>query len=235
MSGEAGALAFVLVASWLMAKIERRSLAEYGLPWARAFCLRFWQGFLIGFASITLLLAGMWALGALHFGTVVLHGIDPWKYAILWAFSFLAVAFFEEFFFRGYVLFTLTTVIGFWPSAVLCSVVFGYVHHSNPHENGMGATTAGLVGLVFCLLLRRAGDLWMPIGFHAAWDWGETYFYGVPDSGQLLPGHLFSTNFTGPSWLTGGTVGPEGSWLCILLLICLWFIFAACLRGQRSG
>ncbi len=124
-----------------------------------------------------------------------------WKYAALWVLAFLAVAFFEEFFFRGYVLFTLTTAIGFWPSAILCSIVFGYVHHSNPHETWLGAITAGLVGMVFCLLLRRTGDLWMSIGFHAAWDWGETYFYGVPDSGASLPGHLFNAKFTGPAWL----------------------------------
>jgi membrane protease YdiL (CAAX protease family) len=233
ISGEAGAFALVLAASWLMAKIENRSLADYGLPWPRAFGLRFWYGFLIGFSSITLLLIGMWVLGAMHFGTVMLHGSELWKSAALWALAFLAVAFFEEFFFRGYVLFTLTTAIGFWPSAILCSIVFGYVHRSNPHETWLGAITAGLVGLVFCLLLRRTGDLWMPIGFHASWDWGETYFYGVPDSGQLLPGHLFSANFTGPAWLTGGTVGPEGSWLCILLLICLWFVFAAWLRETK--
>jgi len=233
ISGEAGAFALVFVASWLMAKVENRSLADYGLPWARAFGLRFWQGLSVGFAAITTLLVGISALGAMHFGPIVLHGTALWKYAVLWALAFLAVAFFEEFFFRGYMLFTLTTAIGFWPSAILCSIVFGYVHHSNPHENWMGAITAGLVGLVFCLLLRRTGNLWMPIGFHAAWDWGETYFYGVPDSGQLLPGHLFSANFTGPTWITGGSVGPEGSWLCILLLVCLWFIFAAWLREAR--
>jgi membrane protease YdiL (CAAX protease family) len=233
ISGEGGAFALVFVASWLMAKIENRSLADYGLPWARAFGLRFWQGLLVGFAAITTLLVGISALGAMHLGPIVLHGIELWKYAVLWAVAFLTVAFFEEFFFRGYMLFTLTTAIGFWPSAILCSIVFGYVHHSNPHENWMGAITAGLVGLVFCLLLRRTGNLWMPIGFHAAWDWGETYFYGVPDSGQLLPGHLFSANFNGPAWLTGGIVGPEGSWLCILLLLCLWFVFGAWLREAR--
>ena len=233
ISGEVGAFGLVFVASWVMAKIENRSLTDYGLPWLRALGGRFWQGVLIGFAAITLLLIGIWALGALHFGPVMLHGIELWKYAGLWAAAFLAVAFFEEFFFRGYMLFTLTTAIGFWPAAILCSIVFGYVHHSNPHENWMGAVAAGLVGLVFCLLLRRTGNLWMPIGFHAAWDWGETYFYGVPDSGASLPGHLFNANFTGPAWLTGGTVGPEGSWLCILLLLCLWFIFAAWLGEAK--
>ena len=200
---------------------------------------RVWLSLLAGFANwfrrrSRLLLVGYLGFGrSCISGPSMLHGIELWKYAVLWGLAFLAVAFFEEFFFRGYMLFTLTTALGFWPSAILCSMAFGYVHHSNPHETWLGAITAGLVGLVFCLLLRRTGNLWMPIGFHASWDWGETYFYGVPDSGQLPPGHLLSANFNGPAWLTGGTVGPEGSWLCILLLVCLWFIFAAWLRESR--
>jgi len=51
----------------------------------------------------------------------------------------------------------------------------------------------------------------MPIGFHAAWNWGETFFYGVPESGFPPKGHLFNPTFAGPVWLTGGSAGPEGS------------------------
>ena len=73
----------------------------------------------------------------------------------------------------------------------------------------------------------------MPIGFHAAWDWGETFFYGVPDSGEVAPGHLFSASLTGPNWLSGGSVGPEASWLCLLLIVCLFLVFAVGAREVR--
>ena len=40
-----GGLASTLIlAAWIMGRIEGRSLADYGLPWRRAFCLQFWQG-----------------------------------------------------------------------------------------------------------------------------------------------------------------------------------------------
>jgi membrane protease YdiL (CAAX protease family) len=233
LRGEGGAFALVLIAIWIVAKIENRTIGDYGLPWQRAFCGQFWQGLLIGFASITALLGSMWAAGVFHFGSIALRGVELWKYAALWGLAFLFVALFEEIFFRGYALFTLTTGIGFWPAAILCSVVFGYVHHSNQGETWVGAFAAGVVGLVFCILLRRTGDLWMPIGFHMSWDWGETYFYGVPDSGQVATGHLLNATFTGPQWLTGGTVGPEGSWLCILVLVLLGLIFAVWLPDVK--
>jgi membrane protease YdiL (CAAX protease family) len=233
MIGEASLFAVVLVASWVMSKIEGRKIADYGLPLRRAFGRQFWEGIAFGFASITALLLALRAMGVVHFGAIELRGAEVWKYAFLWAFTLLFVAFFEEFAFRGYVLFTLTAGIGFWPAAIVSSMLFGYVHHGNSGETWLGAFSAALVGLMLCLLLRRTGNLWMPIGFHTAWDWGETYFYGTPDSGLRAPGHLFNTSFSGPNWLTGGTVGPEASWLCLLLVVLLWYIFAARLPEVR--
>ena len=234
MFSEASLFAGVLVASWVMSKIERRKIADYGLPFERAFGRQFWEGVAIGFGSITALLVVLRAIGVVHFGAIGLRGAEVWKYAFLWSFALLFVAFFEEFAFRGYVLFTLSGGIGFWPAAIVSSMLFGYVHHGNSGETWLGAFSAALVGLLLCLLLRRTGNLWMPIGFHTAWDWGETYFYGTPDSGLRAPGHLFNTSFSGPNWLTGGTVGPEASWLCLLLVVLLWYIFAMRLREVRS-
>jgi uncharacterized protein len=80
-------------------------------------------------------------------------------------------------------------------------------------------------GLLFCLFLRRTGNLWWAVGFHAGWDWGQTFFYGVRDSG-IAPYHsLLNSTFSGPRWLTGGTVGPEASIFTpiVLLIAAIWF------------
>jgi hypothetical protein len=84
---------------------------------------------------------------------------------------------------------------------------------------------AGFIGFFFCLTLRRTGNLWFAVGFHAAWDWGETFLYSVPDSGMVSPGHLLSSSLRGPDWLSGGSVGPEGSVLCfvVVALVCVAF------------
>lgn len=226
--GEGISFAVVLAISWMMARIEGRRIADYGLPANQAFRGKFWVGAVIGFTSISALLGAIRLLGGFHLGPLVLHGTEAAKYAGLWGFAFLMVALLEEFFFRGYALFTATTGITFWPAAILSCCAFGYVHHGNSGENWLGAFNAGATGFLFCLILRRTGSLWLPIGFHAAWDWGETYFYGVPDSGLVAPGHLFNPSFSGPTWLTGGSVGPEGSWLCLALLAILCVIFATC-------
>jgi membrane protease YdiL (CAAX protease family) len=222
-----------IFASWVMGHLENRTIGDYGLPWRRMWGAEFWKGAALGFASITSLLLSMRLAGVFHFEKIALHGVEVWKWAIIYVLVFMLVALREEFRYRGYALFTLSTGIGFWPAAILSAAFFGYSHHGNSGEDWIGLFNAGLFGLLACLLLRRTGNLWMPIGFHMAFDWGETFFYGVPDSGEVLPGHLLNTHSAGLAWLSGGSVGPEGSLLCTLLMVVVWFTCSVCLSGAK--
>ena len=230
--GEAITFGSYLFAAWVMSRIEARRMGDYGLGLVRAFGGQFWLSALVGFAAISVLLGALKIAGVFQLGQPALHGVVAWEDAGLWALAFLFVGFSEEGVSRGYMLFTLTTGIGFWPAAIATSVAFGMLHWGNTGESYVGMMTAGGIGFFFCILLRKTGTLWPAIGFHAAWDWGETYFYGVPDSGLSAPGHLFSARFAGPAWLTGGTVGPEGSWFCVVLVLVLC-IAGAFLPGAK--
>jgi uncharacterized protein len=206
-------------------RIERRPWGSYGLPARVAFRKLFWFGTLWGFAGVTVLMVSLHELHTFSFGHVVQHGLRMVKFAVFWAVMFLAVGFFEEFFFRGYSQFTLARGIGFWPSAIVLSCAFGFVHLGNDGEQWPGVLAAAAIGFFFCLTLRRTGNLWFAVGFHAAWDWGESFFYSVPDSGMVSPGHLLSSSLRGPEWLSGGSVGPEGSVLCFVVIALAWVSF----------
>lgn len=219
-----------LCASSIMARVEARTVADYGLPWKKMLGRQFWRGAAAAFLCLSGFLIGSRIAKVFRFGDIALHGGEIWKWGALYAFGFIIVALEEEFHYRGYALYTLTQGIGFWPAAALLSATFGYSHLGNPGESWLGLINASAGGLFFCLLLRRSGDLWMPIGFHASWDWAQSYFFGVPDSGRSLPGHLFDGSFLGPRWLTGGTVGPEGSVLLTLLLVIFWLCVSVWLR-----
>ncbi len=225
MYGEAALMLGALLPAFLMAYIEGRSLDDYGLPHRQAFGKLFWVGAVWGLAAITILLVAMHAVHVVSFGHLALHGLKIVKFAAFWAVFFLLVGVFEEFLLRGYLLFTMAQRAGFWPSAALLSCAFGAIHLNNAGEGLVGALGAAAIGFFFCLTLHRTGNLWFAVGFHASWDWGETYLYAVPNSGTNAPGHLLSSSFTGSPWLTGGTVGPEGSVLCFVLLVILWGLF----------
>ena len=168
---------------------------------------------------LSVLMGLMAASRAFSFGGRALTGGDAIRYGLLYLAGFILVAFFEEFSFRGYMQATLASGMGFWPAAVLLAVMFGALHLGNKGEAKFGAMMAGAFGLLAAFTLWRTGNLWFAIGMHGAWDWGESFFYGVPDSGVVLKGHLMNASFHGPVWLTGGTVGPEGSVLVAAVLV----------------
>jgi len=201
----------VFAAAAIMGMLEARPFGGYGLPRRGAFGARFWQGASWGIAMIAAIIFLIRAFRGFSFGELALRGPALWSYAALWGVAFVFVGLFEEFLFRGYAQFTLATGIGFWPAATALSAGFGAVHLFNPGEGKVGALSVFVIGMFFCLTLRRTGNLWFAVGLHAAFDWGETFLFSAPDSGLVAPGHLLNSSFQGSVWLSGGTVGPEGS------------------------
>ncbi len=223
-----------LLAAYVLARLEGGRFGEYGMPWSRAFTKNFWLGAVWGILAISAMmflidLSGGYSLGAIDLPRVALV-----RYALEWAGVFLLVGMYEEFFFRGYLQFTLTSGMSFWPAAILLSAIFGAVHLRNPGEGPIGALSVFVTGMFLAFTLRRTGSLWFAIGFHAAWDYGETYIYSVPDSGIVMPGHLLASTFHGPAWLTGGTVGPEGSTFDFVVMALLFLIFDRVYRAHKA-
>lgn len=225
----------VMLAAAVMARLERRRFGDYGLPRHEIFGKNFWVGAIWGIGGITCLLLTLRISHAFYFGPLALHGARILKFGAFWGAFFLLVALFEEFLFRGYTQFTLTQGIGFWPSAGLLSVSFGAIHLGNQGEVWVGVLAAGVIGFFLAFTLRRTGSLWFALGFHAFWDWGESYLYSTPDSGLILPGHLLRSSFHGPRWLTGGSVGPEGSVLLFVIIGLTWVAFDRVYPDARYG
>ena len=226
LAAELRVMLAAVLPGFVMARIEGRPFGDFGLPAKRAFRRDFWMGAIWGIASLTVLIFALAAFGAFSFGSLSLHGARIFKFAFAYALFFLIVAFFEDFLTRGYSLWILSRGMRFWPAAALLSVLFGAMHRINPGEENIGIAAVVAIGFFFCLTVRRTGTLWFAVGFHMAWDWGETYFYSVPDSGTVSRGHLLNSSFHGPDWLTGGSVGPEGSVLLFILIAALWILFS---------
>jgi uncharacterized protein len=223
------AISFFLVfgCALIMARFERRPASVYGLPLSGAFGKNFWLGMFFGLAEISALMALIAAFGGYSFGNLALSHAGILRWGLFHLLLFTLVGFFEEFAFRGYLQFTLGDGIGFWAAGLFLSALFGAAHLSNPGEGWIGAASVVLVGLLFLFTLRRTGNLWYAVGLHASFDWGETFLFSVPNSGTVLEGHLSNALLHGPKWLTGASVGPEGSVFCFLtmglqFLVVLW-------------
>jgi hypothetical protein len=208
----------VAIATVVMALLERRSVLFYGYQ-GSARTVRFVSGIAWGFVAISAVVLVLRHLGYLSLDGRTMGGAPALKYAALWSVVFLCVALCEETMFRGYAQFTVTRGIGFWWGALIFAAVFGFIHSSNSGESPVGLFGAGAVGLIFCLSLWYTGSLWWAVGFHAAWDWGQSYFYGTADSGLIARGHLYREHAVGPALWSGGATGPEGSVIVLPLLV----------------
>ena len=215
---EFGALLAVAAATLMMALIEKRPLLSYGYADNHKL-IRLVTGGVFGFLCLSALVGVLWKAKLLALDGVSLSGLLAWKYAVAWGFVFLLVGFFEESLLRGYAQQALSRGIGFWWAALVLSSVFALGHLSNGGESVLGIVEVGLAGLIFCLSLWYTKSLWWAVGFHAGWDWGQSYFYGTPDSGLVIKGHLLASHPAGSPLWSGGTVGPEGSPLIVPLVI----------------
>jgi membrane protease YdiL (CAAX protease family) len=201
----------VLTATLLISFAKGTSVATFGLPIQEIFGRKFWVGASWGFLMLSGTIGLMAATGSYRLGNVALSSMEIVKYGSLWAITFLLVGLAEELAFRGYLQYALTLRMGFWQASIVTSLFFAFAHRNNPGETWMGLANIVLIGIFACLALRRTGSLWFSIGWHMAFDWGESFFYSVSDSGALLGKHLFNPSVAGDRWLAGGTVGPEAS------------------------
>jgi len=223
----------VLIPTVIMSGLERRPFGVYGLPPGSAFGKNFWKGALWGFVNLTLVMLCMIVVGVYSPGGLDLSTPQIIKYGLVWAVGFLLVGFAEEFLFRGYVLYTLTLGIGFWPAAIALSILFAAAHGRNPGETWMGLLGIVVIAIFLCVTVQRTGSLWFAVGIHMAYDWGESFFYSVPDSGTYINGHLLHARLGGSKWLSGGSVGPEGSIFAFIADITMLLLFVYLYREKR--
>jgi len=219
----------MLVAMLVMARIERRRVLDYGWapnPGAR---LRLLLGFLLGIAMFSSMYFMQWLEHVYKVEGFALNARAAFLYGTLWLVTCLLIGTFEEGVFRGYAQSRLGRAVGFWPAALIVSVVFGSVHMVDTNYHWMGTISATMGGLFFCFCLWRTGDLWLAVGFHAAGDFTELFVFAPAHSFRSAH-HLLKADSVGPAWLTGSTIGPEASIHGYLLMAVAFVLVAALTR-----
>jgi membrane protease YdiL (CAAX protease family) len=210
--GEAFILIAALIGTVMWARYERRRVDSYGLPLDKALSRPFWDGVLVGLAGPALVGLGMLALHGWVIQGFNLQGTEWLAFPFAWLIANVVVGLSEEAWYRAYALQTLTKSLGFWPAAIVLSLMFTADHYFfKPGENIWDVISLFSLGLFICLSVRRTGALWFGVGFHIAFDFVQLFVIGTPNGGQLPVGRLFVSSFPGPAWVNGGALGTEAS------------------------
>jgi membrane protease YdiL (CAAX protease family) len=165
------------------------------------------------------------------------EGISVVVYLLGAVLAFLSVGIYEELMFRGYILQRLNDRAGKTASILVSSFIFAVMHGLNPGADAFGIFNTVGIGAILCVIYFRTGSLWMPIGFHTAWNFSLGYLYSLPVSGIPLYGVLNVVEIEPGSRLTGGSYGPEAGLACTVALAVwgAWLIWKRTGRGPTEG
>jgi len=138
----------------------------------------------------------------------------------------------EEIVFRGMMGLELSLRWG-WPAAILVSgAVFGIVHLLGQlrtltvQKIAFIMVSSMAVSFLFISLYRFSGSLWLPIGFHIAWNYAHSVLLGLRMNGKAPFASYLQTTLDTRSWIAGGASGMEGSLPAVVLYVLVGLLFA---------
>jgi uncharacterized protein len=206
---------------------------------------KYWNGWTwvdLGFTGHSIfkeiLHGSLLALSLLAAGSLVLYftGFITWSFNhiglidfIFPLLIFISVAIGEEMIFRGYVLNNMLYSFSPTVSLIFSAGIFALFHSMNPGISLLSILNIFAGGLLLGLTYMYKRNLWMPIGFHFAWNFMQGPVLGYPVSGLDFPSVLYQITH-GPEIITGGAFGFEGS--ILQLLVCILGMLYLSFRKQ---
>ena len=232
---ESETFGIALICTAIFAWYEGRRVDSYGLPIDQAFGARTWEGALVGVLLAGVVALGMYFLGGMQVRGLQTTGIALALSALAWLGSNICVGLAEELLYRSYLLQTLWKSIGFWPGAVVIALGFAADHYFfKTGENIWDVITLVSLSLMVSYSVLRTGTLWFAVGFHVAFDYMQFFIIGTPNGALVPQGPLLDVSFNGPSWLTGGVLGTEASFLMYPAIALAWLYIWWRYRPPRS-
>jgi len=163
---------------------EGLRLGDVGARPDRGSPLRLALGILIGLSLVALHSAMVWGAGHVHW--VPAPGVSvPDAILTLVAFLFLSAR--EELAFHGYPLRRLSTLSGLGVAQLVTALVFALEHRMGGSSWGEAFFGAGVGCLLFGMAAVATRGLAVPIGLHAAWNFGDWIRGGKGFGGYWTP------------------------------------------------
>jgi membrane protease YdiL (CAAX protease family) len=216
-----GEAAFVLSVYIILKLVEEKRSRDIGLIPIQYGLKDLGIGLLYGAVSMIVIFAALALTGRISLGNPLWHPAFS-HYLLTGLLLFIAVGIAEEFFFRGYLIDVFSRPGKPGLGVIISSVLFAFAHAFNPNVAVLGLINIFIVGLLLAYMYVKTGNLWMPIGFHIAWNYFQGNVFGFPVSGTSPHGLYNIDDFNGTLW-SGGSFGPEAGLAATVVLLVLFF------------
>jgi membrane protease YdiL (CAAX protease family) len=187
-------------------------------------------GFFIGSVAIIVSVLVLLILGYVE--------ISLYAFSIDILFMFLqytAVAFFEEYFFRGYIQHSLYLSHSLILSVLLSALIFTLLHIINPSFGYISALNIFLIGIVFSVMTYKTQNLNLAIGYHLSWNFFQGSIFGIAVSGTHISKPLLLTSNTINNIYDGGDFGIEGGVVCTAVTVIVLIITLFIKKKERDS
>lgn len=215
--------------------VERRSLETIGIM-GNNVIPRFAKGAMLGIAMMGGVVALIGAFGGYRLVSLApaFSEIGSLGWILALFICFIVQASIEEFIFRGWLLSTVTRKSNVIFGIIATSVAFTLLHftRSAPILNTIFTFAFSVFA---CVLAIKSKSIIGAMGWHTAWNWFGGTAFDVPITGfdTRVPAFIAELQPTGPTFLTGGQEGPEGSIFALILVLVGILVIIAKMRATK--
>jgi membrane protease YdiL (CAAX protease family) len=208
---------------------SREPVKAMGLATRPGGVREFGLGAALGWGMVTVVLLVI-ALGG-HFYVQLWTAPRAWGLLILQVLTLAAGALAGEIAFRGYPFQKLVEAVGPFTATILAAIVFGALRVTTLGSTPTAVWISAVAAVLLSVAYLRTHALWLGWGLHFAWTASIGILFGQPLASSRQVSSVIHTYADGPTWLTGGEFGPEGS---LITLIVLWVGLYFLVRTTRD-
>jgi membrane protease YdiL (CAAX protease family) len=161
-------------------------------------------GFAVGFLIISISIGILYLQGYYQFIRISADHYSLRLFSLL-----MIAAFIEDLFFRGIIIRECENWLG-TNLTIVIGMLFEIDHIFNPNVDYFHAVIFLIWGFTMTMLFIYTKRIWLPFFFHLGWNFAQP-FYGSNLTGLDDMGSIIQSKMDGPTHLTGGDLGIEGS------------------------
>jgi uncharacterized protein len=212
-------IAMALISYVLLFKFyEKRQINELSWP---AFGKNAWIGFSTGLILQSLIILVIYTAG----GYSIIN-VNPIASLIPSFIVALTAGFVAEILIRGILFRLMEEKLGTVIALIISALLFAILHAGNQGATFLSTLSVAIqAGILLTAAFIYTRSLWLSIFLHFAWDFAEPGIYGGINPGNTIKESLFTSQITGPKFLTGGQTGPGSSIQSVIFCLAASILF----------